>query len=400
MEVLSYSPKVEAYVEVVGKDSTTYVDITEDIVSANVMRGVDKESSCDIVLMNKNWKYNNLFTPMDKIVVYATKVDRVKLFSGYITETSKFTLYQSDFRISAKCPIYLLKRFYWDPGLKTSLNLFANQRTSNAAWEGYAETLLLLLTEVGNWPNSMISIGDMPGGVVEWAYRMYMAKQDDTKQLKDMINEFFGVMQTHGPSITSGAIDTSGGAGTGNSAALSAKPNGGSHADGASYHQTQGTQVNCGAASFTIALNMMLGLKGASAYDNVAVWRSAAFGSNSTYNLSGKGMQFLVNEGLANKVTFYSGGIGSVEAMKAELTAGHIVCISSGKASTFRYNDGSTNHYDGHFICFYNYSGGTFFVNDPARPTGFGVPYSEADLAQWLGGRSYHGVGIMAAKGA
>ena len=401
MDVLSYSPKVEAYVQGIRNGELVYYDLTDDIVKVNVSRNSGQESSFDLVLQNKGWKYNDAFMPMDKIAIYATKTDRFKLFSGYITSVDRFTLYQSDFKMSGKCPIYLLKRLYWDPHLVESVRLLSTQGSSNPSWGGYAETIMLLLTEVGNWNDQMVAIGDVPVDVLDWAYRIYVSKRDDISQLKDLSNAFFGVLQSHGPKAAANIDVGAVGVGGGNSAAKAAKPNGGLHADGAEYHQVQGNNANCGATSFTVALNIMLGLKGGNAYGNVAVWNSSAFGCDSTWNLAGKGTQFLINEGLSGKLSFYEASVGTVDRMREELQQGHIVCISSGSSAKFLRTDGSFNYYpDGHFIAFYNYSNGTFFANDSSSSIGNGVPYSEADLQQWFDGRpGHHNVGVMAVKG-
>ena len=62
MKILTYSPSIEAYVEVSGKDGAkAYYDLSPDITSARVTRNSDTYSSFDITLQNKNRKYNGIF---------------------------------------------------------------------------------------------------------------------------------------------------------------------------------------------------------------------------------------------------------------------------------------------------------------------------------------------------
>ena len=72
MRVLSYSPNIEAYVAVRTKDGYAYYDISQDIVSCSVSRAENEASTFNIRLQNVGGKYNNLFTPMDRITIYAT----------------------------------------------------------------------------------------------------------------------------------------------------------------------------------------------------------------------------------------------------------------------------------------------------------------------------------------
>lgn len=404
MDVLAYSPSIEAYVRRERNGEVSYVDLTEDIVSARVSRNSDTNSTFSLTLQNKNWKYNGFFMPFDAIVIYATKLERYRLFSGYITDVDAFRLYQGDFNMSGKCTLYRIQQLYWDPGIVDSWNILAMQNSANKDWKGYEETIRTLLTEVGGWKDEAIFIGMIPDDVIRWAKDIYIAKQKDVEQSRAMLDDFYKMLSNAGP-VSSGAIDISSGVvgagGVVNSAAKSARPNGGSHADGADYHMGQVNDSCCGATSFTIGLNMLLGLKGDRAYSDSSVWSSSAFGCDSTQNLAGKGATFLANEGLSGKIDCYEVGIGTNEQLRAELQKGHVVCISSGDNARFIHNDGNIWMTDaGHFILFYNYSNGTYFADDPARSaTGAGCAYSEADLAQWLNGRDWHGVAVLAVKG-
>ena len=176
------------------------------------------------------------------------------------------------------------------------------------------------------------------------------------------------------------------------------------NSNGAKFQQQQGNSVNCGASAFTVSLNIMLGLTGSSAYNNLSVWSSSAFGSDSTVSIGEKGQAFLRDQGLSGKIKFeYApNDITTTAQMKAELQKGNCVVVSSGGTSQFRNANGSTprSYPDGHFIMFYNYSGGTYFANDSAveAARGAGVPYSESQLKQWLDGRSYHTGAIMSKR--
>ena len=193
---------VEAYVQVTGNGSDAVYDISKDIVQASVTRTSNASSTFNITLQNKGWKYNGVFTPMDKIVIYATKSDRVKLLTGYITTVDKFTLYQSDFKMSGECVLHQLMELYWDPQLKASIREFFWHRSVEEGWGGFEQTVVDLLTKVGGWDKSRIAIGDIPDEAIMWARELYAMKADDVAQAKQMADDFYDILRNHGPSVS------------------------------------------------------------------------------------------------------------------------------------------------------------------------------------------------------
>jgi len=201
MEVLSYSPSVEAYVRGIRNGEEFTCDISEDIVAASVNRNSDAASTFSITLQNPRWKYNGMFMPMDAIVIYTTKTERVKLFSGYINTVDAFTLYQSDFHMSGTCTLYRVEKMFFDAQLSPSRYLMWQARTWNESWGGYGDTVYNLLHEIGGWDGGSIFIGDIPNEVMGWAREMYEAQHQDESQLLSMADEFYEILQTHGPNV-------------------------------------------------------------------------------------------------------------------------------------------------------------------------------------------------------
>ena len=199
MRVLSYSPKIEAYA-CVGKSPFTYLDLTDDIVSASVSRNVDGASTFSVRLQNKDGKYFDVFQPMDRVKVYVTKVERTALIIGYITSTPKFSLYGTDLEVSGSCPIYRLQQLYWDPQLWASQELLGY----NAMTDNWDDVFVNLLTEVAGYDESQILVGSMPGEVIEWARDLYAVRANNIEQSSQMLEEFYNVLQTHGPKFSSG----------------------------------------------------------------------------------------------------------------------------------------------------------------------------------------------------
>lgn len=214
MQVLSYSPKVEAYARV---GDGVVVDLSQDIISAGVVREIDASSTFNITLQNKGGKYNGMFGCFDGIVIYATKSERVKLFTGYITEFDVFKLYDADFKISGLCTLYRLQQLYWDPQLMSSQELMRNDWSLAGGFDnGCMGVATRLLTNVAKWPEDGIFAQEkIPDDVVAWATELYAMKADDMSQARQMVDEFYEILQTHGPkfSSTSTSAKSSGAAG-------------------------------------------------------------------------------------------------------------------------------------------------------------------------------------------
>lgn len=216
MELLSYSPSIEVYAVVGGDESL--VDLSRDVVTANVSRKEGGASTFEVRLQNVGNKYNGFFLPMDRVKIYATKVDRYPLLSGYVTKVPAYTMYGEDVTISGCCPIYRLQKYYWDPGLVASQEALGRNNTEKS-WDG---VIINLLTKVAGIPEPMISLGDVPDSVIKWAASLYAAHTEDATQLKDMVNDFFDVLKTHGPAVSGAGA----GAATGAAAGFSATPAG------------------------------------------------------------------------------------------------------------------------------------------------------------------------------
>lgn len=192
MKILSYSPKVEAYV---STESGIY-DISEDIVGGTVNRRVDAPSDFKLNIVNRGDKYINVFSPMDRITIYLTKTERRQVLTGYITEVPKFGLYQTNMSISGSCSLYRLQCLYWDPGLysskKAALSGVGTTMSSDQFILGVLNNLLCLVA--GYDPNKVL-VGDMPEDVINLAMELFEAKKTDYAQSLNLADEFYEMLK-------------------------------------------------------------------------------------------------------------------------------------------------------------------------------------------------------------
>lgn len=197
MDVLAYSPSIEVYAALVRDGSESYLDLTEDVISASVTRKQDAASTFSVRLQNPGNKYMDVFMPFDRVRVVATKLERHPLITGYLTSMPVYNLYGADVSLSGKCPLYRLECLYWDEGLYDSQKLLGYSGSEHN-WES---VIINLLTKIGGYSESQILIGQMPQDVIDWARALYEAKVKDIAQAEDMVRQFYEMLATSGPMI-------------------------------------------------------------------------------------------------------------------------------------------------------------------------------------------------------
>lgn len=211
MQILSYSPKVEAYVSHDG----VYYDISDDITSGSVTRNVDAPSSFTLRLQNPGKKYNGAFSPMDRITIYLTKTERYQVLTGYITEVDRFTLYDQDFYMEGKCSLHRLQATYWDPGLSDSKRMMGvRSSTSEFIDAGIWLSIMNVLTTVGKFPVENVSVGGIPVDVENLARELFEAKKAEYAQALDVTDEFYKMLKTVKTQISIGGGESSGSSGS------------------------------------------------------------------------------------------------------------------------------------------------------------------------------------------
>lgn len=214
MRVLSYSPSIEAYAAVGTKGGTAYYDLTRDVTSCTVDRQTDGASTFTLHLANRGHKYNDLFTPLDRVALVANKNGvRTQLMAGYVTSVPKLTLYTADAVLSGSDAIYRLQKLMFDPGLE------ASQRVEGIGQSGWSfdEQLRALLVGVAGMSPSSVLIGEIPESVTQWAKGLYVAQQKDLADSETVMSDFYDVLRTSG-TLAQGSVVTGGASGTSSSA--------------------------------------------------------------------------------------------------------------------------------------------------------------------------------------
>lgn len=212
MRTLAYSPSVEAYACAIGKGgSRRYIDLSPDIIDCSVSITSNASSKADISLANRGGKYNGVFEPMDLITVFACKgEERVKLFTGYMTKVSAWTLRPDSFSISAKDIIYRLQNLYWDKGLDSSVELMSNESSNDMDWMGYEGEIIKLLTTVGGVNPDSIIVDQVPDRMIEYARAMYEGQRADVDSARSVDEEFYEILRNASQGLSGASTQASG----------------------------------------------------------------------------------------------------------------------------------------------------------------------------------------------
>lgn len=184
-------------------------------------------------------------------------------------------------------------------------------------------------------------------------------------------------------------------------------------ADGAKYHECQayhydggsqgaesprGRSYGCGAYSFAISINMLLGQ--VHKYCGTEILDSLGDTSGFSQDAWNSNVaSWLQKEGLSGQISIAGSGDvnqGGVDKLKEYLGQGNTVCIFDMKGTLSRDNNGNLDgaqHPSGHYMMCYAYQNGTFLVSDPGRLSDHDAcKYTEDQMAELL--KSGSGINI------
>lgn len=165
MQTLIYAPDVQI---LIGHNGTQY-DVSKDIVRGQVVRKENSASSLFWTCANPDLRYNGLFSRMDRVAVFLTRVSKLQVFSGYLDTIPWMQAYPGTVDFRATCTIKRLLHTWWNPGSAASA-VFFNQITpaystagdGQATDSGIGSILRNILEQVGKWPRNTVHIQNFP----------------------------------------------------------------------------------------------------------------------------------------------------------------------------------------------------------------------------------------------
>jgi murein DD-endopeptidase MepM/ murein hydrolase activator NlpD len=233
-----YAPDVNVYI---ASDDLGFIDLSPDVISGTVTRRVSAVSNASITVQNPYRKYLKKIKPMDRIVIYLTRIHKpVLVFSGYVDRSPWDQLYPGPVTITASCTLKRLLYTYWDPGLpfvqkwlaqygwfydtSTGTMLDPARNLYNFDYSGgLGHMLRAVLNEVGGWPigssgvvkgadpdKNTVQIMPLPKKFLTVTKKMLQAQLKSTEEEQDMIDEILEtLMSFEGVSSTTTGDGTS-----------------------------------------------------------------------------------------------------------------------------------------------------------------------------------------------
>jgi cell wall-associated NlpC family hydrolase len=221
-----YSPQIRVYIEAGGsyyrKDTSvkTY-DVSEDLVSGTMNRRLDGVSDFSFELLNPQRKYDEIFTPNDRITVLMKRVTWVRVFTGYLTEVPLLTAWPRNVSITASCSLKRLQYSYWDPESAYTQQMIMNALSASTGSGmstdgGMTNVVLSVLDKVIGWPSSKVHIAKIPDDWFNIAQKIAASVEKSSEESDALAKQFFstlggnGTVGSSGGTTTSGAGDASG----------------------------------------------------------------------------------------------------------------------------------------------------------------------------------------------
>lgn len=150
------------------------IDVAEDIIDGSITvapcSGQEGGSTLSFTLLNNRRKYDGVFTPGDRWVIYMKRIRWLKVMSGYLTSVPYFGVYAPTVALSGQCRIS--KKFMYslyDPGSvafdELMLDTFG-EVDGEAPDTGLADRLVTVIESVTGLPRAQMHVGGIPS---DWA---------------------------------------------------------------------------------------------------------------------------------------------------------------------------------------------------------------------------------------
>jgi murein DD-endopeptidase MepM/ murein hydrolase activator NlpD len=176
MPTLIYSPGIRCYIE---SEKHGVIDVSGDLTGGTMVRRSDGVSTFDFTLMNARRKYDGVFMPNDRIVVFMRRVAWVRTFTGLLNSVPLKTAWPREVPISASCSLKRLQYWYWDSFTAQSQTMVMTALTqARKDVDGsILNVIQTVLEKVVGWPRSKVHIGKIPQDWYEIVVKM--AQQAD-----------------------------------------------------------------------------------------------------------------------------------------------------------------------------------------------------------------------------
>jgi cell wall-associated NlpC family hydrolase len=179
-------------------------------VRGRLTRRVDGVSDFSFTLLNPRRKYDQVFTPNDRITVLMKRVTWVRVFTGYLNKVPLMTAWPRDVEITASCSLKRLQYWYWDPESAYTQQMIMNSLSAATGSGkntdgGMTNVVLTILKNVIGWPESKVHIAKIPDDWFKTAYKIAESVNKSAAESDELAQQFFQSLGGAGAVGDSGA---------------------------------------------------------------------------------------------------------------------------------------------------------------------------------------------------
>ncbi len=195
-----YAPQIKVYIETGGNPQNNRkvetLDVSEDLISGQLTRRVDGVSDFQFSLLNPRRKYDQIFTPNDRITVLMKRVTWLRVFTGYLNQVPLMTAWPRSVQLTASCSLKRLQYWYWDPESAYTQQMIMNalsaaSGTGQSNDGGMTNVVLSVLKDVVGWPESKVHIAKIPDDWFKVAYKIAQQVDKSAQESDDLAQQFF-----------------------------------------------------------------------------------------------------------------------------------------------------------------------------------------------------------------
>lgn len=201
MPSMIYAPGVKVYIEAGGNyyrpnQKPQVYDVSDDLTSGQLTRIVDGVSSFSFTLQNARRKYDQVFTPNDRVTVLMKRLTWVRVFTGYLNQVPLLTAWPQDVQMTASCSLKRLQYWYWDPEAAYTQQMIQNalaaaNGTGLTSDGGMTNVVLTVLNDVVGWPNSKVHIAGIPDDWFKVAEKIAASVEKSAEESDALAKQFF-----------------------------------------------------------------------------------------------------------------------------------------------------------------------------------------------------------------
>lgn len=125
MGVLLYQPSITMHIQSSSGDQTIY-DVSKDIIGGSITLSENQSHQMQVQLLNPGRKYDRLFKPNDRFVIWMKRLTNLQIMTGYLDTVPFFSVWPRSITITGQSTLKRLALRYWDPGSDAAYDLLKN----------------------------------------------------------------------------------------------------------------------------------------------------------------------------------------------------------------------------------------------------------------------------------